>query len=38
MTQQFSVNHGHTDGDLLTSILAYEVVPGMSEDIFEQVW
>ena len=24
MTQQFNVNHGHTDGDLLTSILAYE--------------
>ena len=24
MTQQFNVNHGHPDGDLLTSILAYE--------------
>ena len=23
-TQQFNVNHGHPDGDLLTSILAYE--------------
>ena len=24
MTQQFNVNHGHPDGDLMTSILAYE--------------
>ena len=24
MTQQFNVNHGHPDGDLSTSILAYE--------------
>ena len=24
MTQQFNMNHGHLDGDLLTSILAYE--------------
>ena len=24
MTQLFNVNHGHPDGDLLTSILAYE--------------
>ena len=24
MTQQFNVNHGHPDGDLVTSILAYE--------------
>ena len=24
MTQQFNMNHGHPDGDLLTSILAYE--------------
>ena len=24
MTQHFNVNHGHPDGDLLTSILAYE--------------
>ena len=24
MTQQFNMNHGHSDGDLLTSILAYE--------------
>ena len=24
MTQQFNVTHGHPDGDLLTSILAYE--------------
>ena len=24
ITQQFSVNHGHPDGDLMTSILAYE--------------
>ena len=24
MAQQFNVNHGHPDGDLLTSILAYE--------------
>ena len=24
MTQQLNVNHGHPDGDLLTSILAYE--------------
>ena len=24
MTQQFNMNHGYPDGDLLTSILAYE--------------
>ena len=24
MTQQFYMNHGHPDGDLLTSILAYQ--------------
>ena len=24
MTQQFNVNHGHPDGDLITSMLAYE--------------
>ena len=24
MTQQFNMNHGHADGDLLTSILAFE--------------
>ena len=24
MTQQLNVNHGHPDGDLITSILAYE--------------
>ena len=24
MTQQFNVNHGHPDGDLMTGILAYE--------------
>ena len=24
MTQQFNLNHGHPDGDLLTSILAYQ--------------
>ena len=24
MTRQFNMNHGHPDGDLLTSILAYE--------------
>ena len=24
MTQQFNMNHGHPDGDLLTSILVYE--------------
>ena len=24
MTQQFNVNHGHPDGDLITSILAYQ--------------
>ena len=24
MTQQLNVNHGHPDGDLMTSILAYE--------------
>ena len=23
MTQQFNMNHGHPDGDLVTSILAY---------------
>ena len=25
MTQQFNVNHGQPDGDLMTSILAYEL-------------
>ena len=33
MTQQFNVNHGHPDGDLMTSILAYEWYLGMQKDI-----